>query len=302
MLCRGCEPSVFTEVGSLLECSGTGVKRGKERMPHAVPQRIGVDEKAFARGHKYETIVTGLDKGTVEYVCDDREQNSLESYYRQVTERELVGIRAVAMDMWKPYIAATKKWVPDAEKRCLRSFSCYQYVTKAVDTVRKAEHKALLAEGDRTLKGTKYLWLWNEENVPEWRKEEYRALKALDLKTARACAIKDNLRHLWGYSYEANMRKYFDSWYFWATHSRIKPVIEAARTLKSHIDNIVTYAKHQITNALGESINSKVEKVKRMACGFRSRAKYITAIFFHCGGLDVYPHPPKSACLRYRLS
>ncbi|MDG5817172.1 ISL3 family transposase [Chitinispirillales bacterium ANBcel5] len=279
------------------------VARGKARKPRVIPERIGVDEKAFARGHKYETIVTNIDKGTVEYVCDDREQKSLEAYYLQFTEKELAEVKAIAMDMWRPYMAATKKCIPGAEKKIVFDrFHAMQYVNKAVDKTRKSEHKKLMAEGDQTLKRTKYLWLWNEENVPEWRKEEYRALKAMDLKTARACAIKDNLRHLWDYKYEANMRKYFDSWYFWATHSRIKPIKDAAKTLKTHIDNIVTYAKHRITNALGESINAKVEKVKRMASGFRSRTNYITAIFYHCGGLDMYPYPPPAPCLRYRMS
>ena len=85
------------------------------------------------------------------------------------------------------------------------------------------------------------------------------------------------------------MRKYFDEWYFWATHSKIKPIIKAAKTIKGHIENIVTYAKHRITNALGESLNSKIEKVKRLACGFRNREHYRTAFYFHCGGLDLYP-------------
>jgi len=278
------------------------VNRGQKRKPHAVPKRIGVDEKSFAKGHKYETIVTDIDNGNVVFVCDDRQQESLENYYKQFKQEELANIQAVAMDMWDPFIAATKAYVPGAEKKIVfDKFHVMGYATKAVDKTRIAEHKALRESGDETLKGTKYLWLWNEENVPELRKEEYYALKAMDLKTSRACAIKDNLRHLWDYRYEACMRKYFDKWYFWATHSKIAPVVSAAKTIKKHIEHIVTYAKHRITNALGESINSKIEKVKRMACGFRNRAHYRAAIFFHCGGLDLYPYPPTKPCLRYRI-
>ncbi|PKN29496.1 MAG: ISL3 family transposase, partial [Deltaproteobacteria bacterium HGW-Deltaproteobacteria-21] len=67
-----------------------------------------------------------------------------------------------------------------------------------------------------------------------------------------------------------------------------------------HLDNIVTYARHRITNALGESINAKIEKVKRLACGFRNRSHYRTAIYFHCGGLDLFPKPPVTQTLRFR--
>jgi transposase len=77
-------------------------------------------------------------------------------------------------------------------------------------------------------------------------------------------------------------------------------MITAAKTLKAHIDNIVTYAKHRITNALEEAINAKIEKVKRMACGFRNRAHYRTAIYFHCGGLDLFPKPPAKPTLCFK--
>jgi transposase len=105
---------------------------------------------------------------------------------------------------------------------------------------------------------------------------------------------------LWDYRYEAHMRNYFKRWYFWATHSRLAPIKKAAKTLKAHVDNIVTYARHRITNALGEAINAKIEKIKRMACGFRNRAHYRTAIYFHCGGLNLFPSPPTLPALSFK--
>ncbi|MDY6830818.1 MAG: transposase, partial [Thermodesulfobacteriota bacterium] len=62
------------------------VKRGFGRKEHRVPARIGVDEKSIAKGHKYESLVYDIDAGTVEYVCDDRGQESLEKYYRQFSD------------------------------------------------------------------------------------------------------------------------------------------------------------------------------------------------------------------------
>jgi transposase len=46
---------------------------------------------------------------------------------------------------------------------------------------------------------------------------------------------------------------------------------------------------HPLTNATAEGLNSKIQMVKEMACGFRNREHYKTAIYSHCGGLDVYP-------------
>jgi transposase len=255
------------------------VNRGRMRKVHRVPISIGVDEKSIARGHKYETLVYDIDKGTVEYVCDDRGQESLESYYRQFNRKELKEVEAIAMDMWDPYIAATKDHVPGADKKIVFDrFYVMRQVLEAVDKVRKAEHRQLSETGEHTLKGTKYLWLWSKENIPNWRQQEFDALRTKDLKVCRAWAIKENLRHLWKYCYEANMRAYFNNWYFWATHCRLEPIKKAAKTLKVHLDNIVTYARHRITNALAEGVNAKIEKIKRMACGFRNRSHYRKAI------------------------
>ncbi len=60
------------------------------------------------------------------------------------------------------------------------------------------------------------------------------------------------------------------------THSRLEPIKKAAKTFKVHLDNIVTYARHRITNPLTEGINAKIEKVKRLSCGFWKRLHYRT--------------------------
>ena len=272
------------------------VQRGFERKPQKIPKRIGIDEKSFAKGHKYETIVHNIDTGNVEYVCDDRDQTSLEEYYKKFTPKQRAKVEAVSMDMWDPYIAATKAYIPDAEKKIVFDrFHAMKQVNEAVDKVRKEEHATLRKDGLDWLKGTKYLFLWNEEHIPEWRKEEFNQLRSMDLKVCRAWAIKENIRNLWMYHSEGWMRKYFKKWFFWATHSRLGPMINAAYTLNTHVDNIVTFAKHHITNALGESLNSKIEKVKRLACGYRNRLHYRIAIYFHCGGLDLFPKRSKTA-------
>ncbi|MCK9181586.1 MAG: transposase [Fibrobacteraceae bacterium] len=47
-----------------------------------------------------------------------------------------------------------------------------------------------------------------------------------------------------------------------------------------------------IDNGMAESMNSKIQKVKKMACGFRNAGRFRNAIMFHFGGLDLYPALP----------
>ncbi len=266
------------------------VTRGRQRKARTVVRRIGVDEKAAAKGHTYLTLVCDLDEGTVEHIAEGRTQESLDRYYAGLTQVQLDGIEAVAMDMWEPYIQATRAHVPAAAAKIVFDrFHIMGHVGKAVDTVRKQEHRALMASGDETLKGSKYLWLYSRENVPVQQRAEFTALRHQELKVGRAWAIKEALRCLWHYVYPASGWKFWKRWYFWATHSRLKPIRKAAETIRRHIANIVTYDQHPITNAMSEGLNSQIQKIKCMACGFRNTEHFKTAIYFHCGGLDLYP-------------
>jgi transposase len=259
------------------------------RKPKRVPTRLGIDEKAIRKGHHYETLVCDLDTGTV---VDIVTQASLEAYFHQFTRKELAGIEAIAMDMWEPYILATHACVPGAARKIVFDrYHATRYLRAAVDQVRRQEHNALAVQGDERLKGTRYLWLWNEENVPEWRRAEFEAVRRTKLQTSRAWAIKESLRGFWNYVYPKCAEKSFTAWYVWATHSRLAPIVESAKTLKRHLPNLLTYFTHGITNAMAEGINSKIQTIKLMACGYRNREHYKTAIYFHCGGLDLYPRP-----------
>jgi transposase len=266
------------------------VTRGRHRKGRTVVRRIGVDEKAAAKGHRYLTLVCDLDEGTVEHIAEDRKQESLEGYYAGLSPQQLDGLEAVAMDMWEPYIQATRARVPEAAgKIVFDRFHVMGHVGKAVDTVRQQEHRELMAAGDETLKGSKYLWLYSWENVPERRRDAFAALRHKELKVGRAWAIKEALRRLWHYVYPASGWKFWKRWYFWATHSRLEPIRKAAETVRRHIHNIVTYYQHPVTNAMSEGLNSQIQKIKSMACGFRNTEHFKTAIYFHCGGLDLYP-------------
>jgi transposase len=266
------------------------VRRGQQAKVARVPAQLGVDEKAAAKGQHYLTLVSDLERGTVEYVGEDRKQTSLDAYFQGLTPEQRAAIQAVAMDMWEPYIQSVLAHVPGAaDKIVFDRFHIMGHMGQALDTVRKQEHRALRVVGDETLTGTKYLWLYAAENLPDRHQVRFDTLKTSKLKTARAWALKESLRDLWRYTHRGWAVRHWRAWYFWATHSRLTPVIETARMLQRHLPNILTYFTHRITNAVSEGLNSKIQTIKKMAYGFRNRDHFKTAIYFHCGGLDLYP-------------
>lgn len=202
-----------------------------------------------------------------EPIAEDRRQESLDGYDAGLMTEPLDGIEAVAM--WKPSIPATRERVPEAaEQIVVGRFHVMGPVGKAVDTVRTQEHQALMASGDETLKGSTYLWQYSREDGRGRSKRPYAACGTLCTRTG------------W---------TFWKRWYFWAPHSRLGPIRKAAETVRRHIENILTYYRHPVTNAMSEGLNSQIQKIKSMACGFRNIEHFKTAIDFPCGGLDLYP-------------
>jgi len=185
---------------------------------------MGVDEKTAGRGHDYFTIVYDLEQSTVDYVGDNRRKGSLDVYLAGLSKRARQRIRAIAMDIWDPYLASIREHIPEPEEKIV--FDRYHLMThmvKAVDEVRKQEHRALKREGDETLTGSKYLWLYSRENLPDSYKVRWRSLKRLHLKTARAWAIKESFRDLWGYQRVGWAIRHFKAWFYWARIRGLSP-------------------------------------------------------------------------------
>lgn len=101
--------------------------------------------------------------------------------------------------------------------------------------------------------------------------------------------MKEMQRDLWNTTNLQTAILYWVKWFEWCLESGLKPLKKAANTIADHINMILMYFKHKITNATSEGLNSKIQKVKAMACGYRNRENFKTAIYFHCGGLELYP-------------
>jgi transposase len=268
------------------------VDRGLKRRKAEPIAHLGVDEKSTRRGQRYLTLVNDLDRSRVLYVAPDREQESLDGFWGTLSEDQLGSIQAVALDMWDAYLNSLRAHLPDADSKIVfDKFHIAQHLGEAVDEVRRKENKELYRSGDKQLKGTRFKWLKNPDNMTTEEKNQFAPLRRSALKTARAWALKQTAMKLFSYRYEASARKHFRWWHAWAVRSRMKPIIKVAGMLKRRFENIITYLRHRITNAASESINAKIQWVKYTARGFRNQRNFIRAIYFHAGGLDLAPRP-----------
>ena len=88
---------------------------------------------------------------------------------------------------------------------------------------------------------------------------------------------------LWNYSNKTWAKKAWNSWYSWAIRSRLAPIKKVARMVKKHLWGILNAIILHVSNGFAEGINSRIQRIKKMACGFRNRQRFKDAIYFHLG-------------------
>lgn len=267
------------------------VARGLARRGRAtLPAAIGVDETSVKRGHEYITVVNSLGEARVLDVIDHRSEASLDAFWSQYEPSELLRVEKVAMDMWSPYIASTSRFLRDAEDKIVfDKFHILKHLGDAVDKVRRREHRELRTSGDSRLLKTRYLWLTRPDRLDRDSRQHLDALRAGSLRTARAFRYKEHASQLWGYIRRWVAERAWKRWLHGALRCQLEPIRRVARMIRNHWDGVINAATSDITNAMSESMNSHIQRIKKRACGFRSRPRFREAILFHLGGLDLYP-------------
>jgi transposase len=235
--------------------------------------------------------MTDLDGQRVLEVVPGRDTQACLKLWASLPEAARQQIEAAAMDMGAPFILGTRQAAPQADIVHDR-FHVAKPLNEAVDHTRREESARLAAEGDDTLKHTRYLWLQGQ--TPADQKERFETLLETNLRTAKAWAYKEQMVEFWHQPDTDAGHAFFQQWYRSVMSSRLPKMKKVAKSLKAHLGGLLTYFRHRITNALTEGFNSKIQAIKANARGFRRFENYRTRILFFCGKLDILPpyHSP----------
>jgi len=264
------------------------VERGLARRTIAELEFVGIDEKSFRKGHDYIALMTDLREARVLEVVEGAGQKEVEALWHTLPNEQRQQVRAVAMDRGKSMVAGTRAAAPQADIVHDR-YHISAEQNKAVDTVRRAEHKKLMAEGDPILKGTRYTWLSGLEKLGDAAFASFEKLVRINLKTSRAWELKATFESFWVQRGKVTAREFFTKWKKRAVRSRLPVFIKLAKSLEASLPELLNYFTHRISNAMSEGFNSVIQQLKASARGFRNFAGYRRRILFFCGKLDLKP-------------
>ena len=109
----------------------------------------------------------------------------------------------------------------------------------------------------------------------------------MNWKTVRATQMKINFQVLYARPKEA-AEEFLKIGSFWATHSRIKPMVDKAKTVKRHYDGILRWFESKLTNGLLEGLNSLIQAAKTGTRGYRSTRNLTTMVYIIAGKLNLH--------------
>ena len=128
------------------------------------------------------------------------------------------------------------------------------------------------------------------ENLSKDRREAFEKLQNLDLETSKVYAFKESFRDFFKHHTKWGAEQFFNKWYDAAIALENVYLTRVAKMLKSHLEGLLAYIMHGVSNGHAEGINSQIQILKANARGFRKFENFRIAILFFLGKLDVYPH------------
>lgn len=259
------------------------VDEAREEADYSDVKKVGVDETSSKRGHNYVSLFVDLEKQKTIFATEGKDSATVELFKDDLSKHhgDPEAIVDVSCDMSPAFIKGVEENLINAAIT-FDKFHVLKGLNEAVDEVRRQEQK-----DHPELKNSRYIFLKNPENLTDKqanRLEDIK-LKNLNLKTIRAYQIRLNFQELWLQPPD-QAEAFLKKWYFWATHSRIEPVKEAAYTIKRHWDGVLNWFKSRINNGILEGFNSLVQAAKARARGYRTTEYLITMIYLITGKLS----------------
>ncbi len=260
-------------------------EEARKHADYSQVEAVGVDETSKTKGHDYVSIFVDLKKGRTLFVAEGKNSDTVKEFAHDLILHggAIKNIKEASIDMSPAFIKGLKDTFPAVEIT-FDKFHIMKAINKAVDKVRKQE-----AKGNEILRGTKYIFLKNRDNLTHTQRKilhNIESMPKLNLKTIKALHLRENFQEIYKETTKAGFETALKKWYFWVTHSKIEPMKEAAKTIKTHWYGIIRWYDSKVNNGILEGLNSLIQAAKAKARGYRTFKNLRTIIYMLTGKLD----------------
>jgi transposase len=257
-------------------------ERSRGGRPRKLGRAIGIDEYARRKGHRYNTLIVDLDRGTPIATFKGRRVEEVIAWFQSRPQAERDQVEVVVMDMSKTYASAIKALFGE-QVHVIDRFHVVHLAVEALDGVLRAVQKQLDPEEAKALKKLRKRWLKsaNQLNVDEliaryeWRRRFPELREVIDWI--------QHLRMWFERTYEKPAREALLKLIERASQSVQEPLKQIAGTLSRWFEPIVRAIRRRYSNGLTEGFNNKIKLIQRMAYGLRNEHNRRKRILAWCG-------------------
>ena len=260
------------------------VGHARDNIDFAGINAIGVDETSIAKGHDYITLFVDLNNKRTMFVTRGKGSKTVSNFIEDLKNHkgDPSQIKDVSCDISPAFIKGMKENLPNAQIT-FDKFHIIKKINEGVDEVRRQE-----VAKQPILKKSRYVLLKNKNNLTVKQKEKLQELSIskLNLKSIRAMHIRESFQAIYNSENPEEFIMRLKQWYFWATHSQLKPMIKVAKTIKKHWEGIIRWKVSQINNGILEGLNSVLQAAKRKARGYKYK-HFETMAYLLTGKLNL---------------
>jgi transposase len=259
--------------------------------------RIGIDEISYRRGFRYLTVVVDHDTGRLLWAAPGRTRDTLREFFDLLGSLRSANITHISADGadWIAEVVAER--CPQAVQ-CADPFHVVKWATEALDEVRrqawnearrtgpsvsKGRNRRDAAGAARSLKHARYALWKNPDDLTDRQRAKLAWIEKTDPRLYRGYLLKEGLRFVFAAKGEAGIEA-LDRWLFWARRCRIPAFVNLYYRIKAYRGPIDATLHHGLSNALIESVNTKIRLITRIAFGFRSPEALIALAMLSLAG------------------
>jgi transposase len=254
-------------------------------------RRIGIDEISYRRGHRYLLVVVDHDRRRLVWAAPGANKTTVRQFFDELGIQRCRQLTHISADGARWLTDVIDSRAPTAVL-CMDPFHVVRWAVDALDEVRREiwreirtrRRRGLPATGEGArLKDARWA-LWKKpDNLTDQQRAQLAYIAATHPHLHRAWALKEGLRTIFAVTGDAAVAA-LDRWLAWARRCRLAPFVALARRVQTHRRQIIATLHHGLTNALVESLNTKIRLITRRAFGFRNVHALIALAKLSLGG------------------
>ena len=227
-------------------------------------------------------------------VLDSREKATVVKYLREARESGLLAhVSEVTTDMWDAYVEAAREVFGDAVAIVIDRFHVMKNLQEQLTAARREIQRALPAEEARELKGSRWLWLTNPENLDDEQQQRLTELKTRFPPLAHLAEQREALRTIFddaSLTTPAAGAARLAEWSASARALGLTAVNKFCDTLDRWLEKIANYFLHRSSNGPTEGFNNGLRTLLRRAFGMTNFRHFRLRVLDRFG----HPHPQES--------